>query len=183
MPYLEDIRLEVLLEGGYVVVLVLIALGLEHAARLVHRRSERYETAGFRYHAPLDAWECPMGEHLPLVENVAHSRPIARYRARASACNGCAIKSECTDSDTGRVVERTIDDWPRSEIAQFYRGLSLALVGLAVFITSVGLARNHDLADAIVLGTALGLVLLVGGRLWSGLRPVPALDSPVPPSR
>lgn len=177
MPYLENIQIEALLEGGYVVVLVLIALGLEHAARLVHRRSERYETAGFRYHAPLDAWECPTGEHLLLVEVVSDGRPLARYRARASACNSCPIKTDCTDSDTGRMLERTIDDWPRSDIAHFYRGLSLVLVALSVFITSVGLARNHGQADVLVLGTALGLALLVGRRLWPAFRLVPVLDS------
>ncbi len=166
MTYLESIRLETLLGAGYVVVLLLVALVLEHAARLVHRRSEGYETAGFRYHAALDACECPMGEHLLLVQVAGHGRPLARYRARATACNSCPIKGDCTDSDTGRELERTLDDWPRSDIAHFYRGLSLALVGLAVFITSAGLARNHGQMDVLVLGAALALALVVGHRLW-----------------
>lgn len=161
-----EIHLETILAAGYGLVLVLIALGLEYAARLVHRRSEHYETAGFRYHSALDAWECPTGEHLVLVEVIHHGRPFARYRARASACNGCPLKGECTDSDSGRVVERTIEDWPRSEVAHFYRGVSLMLVVLAVFIASVGLVRHHEQTDVVVLGVALGVVLLVGRRLW-----------------
>lgn len=165
MPHVEDIQLEALLEAGYVVVLVVVALGLEQLARVAHRRSERFETAGFRYHAALDAWECPMGEHLPLVGVVDDGRRIARYRARPSACNRCPEKAECTDSDTGRELERAVDDWPRSEITRFYRGLALALVVLAAFIGSVGLVRNHGPADMLALGGGLALVACVGQRM------------------
>lgn len=80
-------------------------------------------------------------------------------------CNSCDRKSECTVSETGRELTRTIDDWPRSDIAQFYRGLSLVLVGLAVFITAVALVRNHGQADVLVLGSGLVLTSLVGSRL------------------
>ncbi|MDQ6669890.1 MAG: hypothetical protein M3069_03930 [Chloroflexota bacterium] len=171
MPRLAEIQLEALLEAGYVVVLILVALGLERAARLVHRRSEQYETAGFRYHAPLDAWECPVGEHLLRVDVGAHGPQLARYRARASACNGCPIKAACTDSDSGRELERPLEDWPRSEVARFYRGVSLMLVGLGVFITSIGLARNHEQTDVLILGAAMGLALLVGRHLWRAFEP------------
>jgi hypothetical protein len=172
MPLVDKVQPEVLMAAGYVVVLIVIALGLERAARLVYQRSERYETAGFRYHAPLDAWECPMGEHLLRFEVAVHDRPYARYRARASTCNACPIKAQCTDSNTGRVLERPLEDWPRSEVARLYRGVSLMLVGLAVFITSLGLARNHEPADVLILGSAMGLALLVGYRLWPAFKPV-----------
>jgi hypothetical protein len=170
MPQLEDIRVEALLEAGYLVVLVAVALALEHMARIAHRRSEQVETAGFQYHAALDTWECPTGEHLLLVGVINHERRVARYRARPAACNRCPLKSECTDSDTGRVLERALDDWPRSEITRFYRGLALTLVVLAAFIDSVGLIRNHDPAELVVLGGGLALVACVGGRMTlSGL--------------
>jgi hypothetical protein len=165
MLHLEDIQLEALLEAGYVVVLVMVALGLEQMARIAHRQSERFETAGFRYHTALDAWECPMGEHLLLVGVINDGRQIARYRARAAACNRCPIKAECTDSHTGRELERVVDDWPRSEITRLYRGLALVLVVLAAFIGSVGLVRNHGPADMVGLGVALALVSYVGGRM------------------
>lgn len=172
MPRVENVQPEVALFAGYGLVLILIALGLERAARLAYRRSGRYETAGFRYHARLDAWECPVGEHLLRLELALHDRPFARYRARASACNACPIKAQCTDSDTGRVLEQPLEDWPRSEVASFYRGVSLMLVGLAVFITSVGLARNHEPTDMLILGSAMGLALLVGCRLWPAFESV-----------
>lgn len=164
MPHLEDIQLEALLEAGYVVALVVVALGLEQMARIAHQRSERFETAGFRYHAVLDAWECPTGEHLALVGMNTDGR-IARYRARAAACNRCPIKSDCTDSDTGRELERTVDAWPRSDITRFYRVLALVLVVLATFITSVGLVRNHGPAELVALGGVLALVAYVGRRM------------------
>jgi hypothetical protein len=163
MPQLEDVHLEALLETGYVVVLVVVALGLEQLARVAHRRSEGFETAGFRYDAVLDAWECPTGERLLLVGITHDDRRIARYRARPSVCNRCPAKAECTDSDTGRQLERTLDDWPRSEITRFYRGLALVLVVLAALFGSVGLVRNHGLGDVVALG---GGLMLVAWTMW-----------------
>lgn len=165
MPHLEDIQLEVLLETGYIGVLLVVAMGLERLARVAHRRSERFETAGFRYHAALDAWECPMGEQLLLVGVVQNDRRVARYRARSAACNRCPAKAGCTDSDTGRELERTIEDWPQSDISRFYRVLALMLVVLAMFIGSVGLVRNHDPAGLVALGGALALAASTGQRM------------------
>ncbi len=164
MPHLEDIQPEVMLVAGYVVVLVAVALGLEQMARVAHRRSARVETGGFRYYAALDAWECPVGEHLLLIGMNADGR-TARYRARAATCNRCPVKSDCTDSDTGRELQRSVDDWPRSEITHFYRVLALVLVVLATFIGSVGLVRNHHPADLIVLGAGLALTVWIGQRM------------------
>jgi hypothetical protein len=165
MPHLEDIQLEVLLEAGYMGVLLVVALALGRLARVAHRRSEQLETAGFQYHAALDAWECPMGEQLLLVGVVDNDRRVARYRARSAACNRCPAKAVCTDSDTGRELERTIEDWPQSDITRFYRVLALMLVVLATFIGSVGLVRNHEPADLVALGGGLVLVASVGQRM------------------
>jgi hypothetical protein len=165
MPHLEDIQLEVLLEAGYIGVLLVVALGLDGLGRVAHRRSEQFDTAGFRYHAVLDAWECPMGEQLLLVGVVHNDRRVARYRARSAACNRCPAKAVCTDSDTGRELERTIEDWPQSDITRFYRVLALMLVVLATFIGSVGLVRNHEPADLVALGGGLVLVASVGQRM------------------
>lgn len=169
MLHLENIQLEALLGAGYITLLVAVALCLEHMARLAHRRTERVETAGFRYHASLDAWECPAGEHLLLVgvTNDGHRR--ARYRAHAATCNRCPLKSECTDSNTGRELERALDDWPRSELTRFYRALALMLLVLAAFIGSVDLVRNHGLADVVVLGG--GLVLVLALAIWRSQSP------------
>ena len=176
MPQLDDIHVEALLEAGYMVMLVAVALGLEYMAAIAHRRSGQVETAGFRYHAALDTWECPTGEHLLLVGVLEDDRRLARYRARPAACNRCPLKSECTDSDTGRELERELDDWPRSEITRFYRGLALTVVVLAAFIGSVGLIRNHDPGELVVTWRWTG----AGRPGWPGNDPQwtgPALRS------
>jgi hypothetical protein len=165
MPHPEDLQLEAVLEAGYIVMLVVVALGLEQMARIAHRRAEGFETAGFQYHASLDAWECPTGEHLLLVGVLDDGHRTARYRARAAACNRCPIKAECTDSDTGRELEHTLEDWVRSDMTRFYRGLALVLVVLAGFIGTVGVVRNHGLADVVVLGGSLALAVSVGQRI------------------
>jgi nitric oxide reductase subunit B len=105
------------------------------------------------------------GEHLSLVGVLQDERRVARYRARPAACNRCPLKSQCTDSDTGRELERELDDWPRSEITRFYHGLALTLVVLATFIGSVGLVRNHGSAELVVLAGGLALVAFVGRRM------------------
>jgi hypothetical protein len=46
-------------------------------------------------------------------------RRIARFRARAAACNWGPMKGDCTDSDTGREMERELDEWPRLEVTRF----------------------------------------------------------------
>jgi hypothetical protein len=178
MLHLEDIHLEALLEAGYVAVLVVVALGLEQLARIAQRRSEGFETAGFHYDAALDAWECPTGERLLLVGIMNDDRRIARYRARPAVCNRCPIKAECTDSYTGRELERTLDDWPRSEITRFYRGLAFTLVVLATFIGCVGLVRNQGLADVLVLGGVLILVACVAQRMIVSSRLFPTNSGP-----
>jgi uncharacterized membrane protein YeiB len=75
------------------------------------------------------------------------------------------LKSACTDSDIGRELERTVDEWPVLEIVRFYRGLGLVLVVLATFIGCVGLVRNHHPADVVALGGGLALTLWIGQRM------------------
>jgi hypothetical protein len=45
---------EVLLVTGYAVFLLVVAVALDRLARHSHARSERYRTAGFRYHPQQD---------------------------------------------------------------------------------------------------------------------------------
>ena len=74
---------EALLAGGYCFALLICALALEWLSAHTHRRSLRYRTAGFDYHAGLDHWTCPEGEYL-LPEEVDHERRLVRYRALSS---------------------------------------------------------------------------------------------------
>ena len=75
-----------------------------------------------------------------------------RYRAKAHICNGCPRKEACTDSDHGREIVRPLDPWPHSEAGRFHRGLSLVLVALALLVLVAAGVRNHEPAEAALLG-------------------------------
>lgn len=174
MDLLAQIHPEAFLAGAYSVFLIAVATGLEMAARFSHRRARGFATAGFRYDADLDVFECPSGETLHRQE-VDRERHVVRYRARAEVCNRCRLKSLCTDSDRGREVSRSVAPWLRSEIGRFHRGFSLALLLLAGFVAAVVLARHHHTTQELWL---LGTVLVVVGAC--GLRLARELASPEP---
>lgn len=155
---------EALAAGAYGAFLVAAALGLDRLARHAHHRAGRFRTQGFRYHPRLDVWECPEGERLRLSA-LDHRLRVARYRARASACNACAAKGGCTDSDEGREVVRPLDPWPHSEAGRFHRGISVALLGLASLLTAAAMLRNASAADLALLTPLLGLSLGLAVRL------------------
>lgn len=145
---------EVWLAIGYVIFLASIALALELLARHTQRRAEQYRVAGFKYHRHLDAWECPTGQPLHRQTEDLENR-IARYRAPAHACNSCAFKTYCTDSDDGREITRTSTLWLETEIGRFHRGISLALLLLALFICGVEVLRFHSTIEWRLLACVL----------------------------
>ena len=119
---------EVLLVTGYAVFLLVVAVALDRLARHSHARSERYRTAGFRYHPQQDVWVCPQEQMLwPTAYD--EGRRLMRYRARPSVCNACPVKADCTTSPHGREITRETEPWPHSEAARFHRGIVLVLVG------------------------------------------------------
>lgn len=148
----------ILLAGGYAVFLVAVAVSLERLGRSSHRLSERFEVAGFQYHAQHDRWECPTGNHLHRVANDSPHR-IAVYQAPAHVCNSCAAKHQCTDSDSGRRIERRLDSWLESELRRFHRGLSLGMLVLALAILGLEMSGQDTVDDRLLLA---GLLLSIG---------------------
>src|SRR5215470_11573022 len=110
-----------------------VAFFLELLARRSHKRAGSYRNSGFIYFAGLDYWQCPAGQQLVQLKT-DHQRRIKIYRAPASACNSCSLKLNCTDSNEGRLLESRLDTWIESELRQFHRGISLALLVLATII-------------------------------------------------
>ncbi|MBZ5566036.1 MAG: hypothetical protein LAP13_26910 [Acidobacteriia bacterium] len=157
---------EVLLTTGYALLLILIAAGLEALARLSHRRSLQYQTAGFTYQHQRDAWKCPVGQELLRVET-DHARRVAHYRAPAHACNTCGVKPQCTDSHQGREIERPLDAWLVAEVSRFHRGISLTLLLLATLILVAEILRYNRPPDLIILGGLLAPISTVGVRLFA----------------
>jgi hypothetical protein len=164
---------EAIILGGYALFLLGTATTLNALARRSHERSGRYRTAGFRYHAHLDVWECPEGQQL-WPHELDRERGLARYRGKPQVCNACPRKPSCTDSDEGREIVRFLDDWPRLEAGRFHRGLALTLIVLAALMAIAALVRHHDPAEAAALGGVLALTALLGRQL----APAPRRRSP-----
>jgi hypothetical protein len=166
-------RAEVVLAAGYAAFLAAGAFVLEWLSAHTHRRALRFRTAGFSYNAAHDHWLCPEGEQL-WPHEFDRERRLVRYRARAHVCNACPQKSRCTDSDRGREIVRPLDPWPHSEAGRFHRVIALLLVGLAVLILLVELARHHRPAEAGLLLGLLGTAALAARWLARDLRAHPA---------
>ncbi len=164
---------ESLLAAGYALFLAAAALGLDLLARHSHRRSELYRTAGFTFHEHLDAWECPEGETLHRIETDLERR-LARYRARAHVCNACPRKADCTDSDEGRELSRTLDPWPHSEAGRFHRVIAIAIACFGVLVLGAGAALHHGAGDLAVLGGALLVSTGTAVYLLADLRAAPS---------
>ena len=173
---------EVLLAAGYSVFLILVATGLEWFGRHSHRRSGQFRTAGFRYHKQLDVWECPCGRHLH--RHAEHpSRRTVHYRAPAQACNACARKMDCTDSDEGREITVSVGSWVASEAGRFHRGMSLLLLVLATFLLVVEMFRWHATGERVVLGAVLAPILAAVLRLLHGFVVAPGPVGPAAAAR
>lgn len=161
----HGVHLEVILAGGYALLLAGVALILELVARHAHNRSEHFRNSGFTYQKQQDVWQCPTGIHLTR-EQTDFQRKIATYRAPAHKCNGCHVKGDCTDSHHGRVLESRLDAWLQSELNRFHRGISLVLLLLAVLILVVEIFLHQDARDWLVLLVVLLPIGLVGSRYW-----------------
>lgn len=159
---LFGIHIEVLLVGGYALLLVGVAVLLEWVARHSHQRSEHYRHSGFTYQRKEDVWECPTGHHLKR-ERTDFERKIAHYRAPKHKCNACHIKHQCTDSNEGRVLESRMDAWLQSELSRFHRGISLTLLLLASLLLAAEMLRHQNWLD----WTALVVLLLPIGFFGS----------------
>ena len=166
---LAEFHLETLLAAGYALLLLAIAAGLELMGRHSHRRAGQFHHRGFRFHKHADHWECPHGAKLERAE-IDNELRVMRYRAPAQTCNGCPIKAQCTDSDSGRELSISLDPWLSSEIGRFHRGISLALLILAALIMAVELVRHGRGPARWILSAAVVTLSLLALNVARGLR-------------
>ena len=160
---ISGVHTEVVLVASYAIFLTTVAVGLELLARHSHKRSERYRNSGFTYFHERDAWECPAGQQL-LRQRTHHERRI-HYRAPAEACNRCALKNNCTDSNEGRVLKSHLDSWIESELRRFYRGISIVLLLLAAIILSAEAMRHSARYELLIVASLLLSISLVETKL------------------
>jgi len=166
---LADFHLETLLATGYALLLLVIAAGLERMGRHSHRRAGQYHNRGFRFHKHADHWECPQGARLQRAE-IDNELRVIRYRAPAHTCNGCSIKAQCTDSDSGRELSVSLDPWLSSAIGRFHRGLSLTLLILAVLIMAIELVLHRSGPERWLLSAAVVALSLLALNVARELR-------------
>jgi hypothetical protein len=170
---------EVAIVGAYAVVLLAVAAVLDWLGQHTQRRSERFRTAGFRYQPQHDAWTCSQDEMLWPMEYDADQH-LVRYRAKASVCNACHVKPDCTDSRQGREVIRALAPWPHSEAGRFHRGMSMVLVGCAAALLLVAAVRHLE-PSTLVLGVPMLFTILLGIRYSAHFRAAPAnFPAPTP---
>src|SRR5579872_630564 len=143
-------HIEVVLAASYAIVLVGVAFILELLARHSHQRSERYRNSGFVYMQDLDVWQCPASRQLQRTET-DYQRRVVHYRAPADACNACALKKNCTDSNDGRLLKRHLDSWVESELRRFHRGISLVLLVLATLILLAETVRHGEPREVLLV--------------------------------
>ena len=162
---MSGVHVEVVLAASYAIFLAGVAFILELLARHSHQRSERYRNSGFVYLHDLDVWECPANRHLRRIAT-DHQRRVVHYRAPADACNACALKRHCTDSDEGRLLKRPLDSWVESELRRFHRGISLVLLVLATLILIAETVRHGEPREVLFVVCLLVPIGLAETRLF-----------------
>lgn len=70
-------------------------------------RTAHFGRAVFTYEAEADQYRCPADHPLPR-ERVKATEGVVIYRAAAALCNACLLKAQCTTSEHGRMVHRSL---------------------------------------------------------------------------
>lgn len=166
---MAGLSVEYVMAVSYAVFLGLVALVLEVLARHVRERSTKANTIGFTYHADRDIWSCPRDQHLFPTFADSHPGKVI-YRAPASVCNACRSKAACTDSTTGREIERMETGSVESGVKHFHRGLSLMLLCLSGLILVVEFFRTDNINARWGLVGILLVLAFLGWRLIPQLQ-------------
>jgi len=174
---ISGLHLEVALALAYALFLAGLAAVL--LARRSQKRAEGYRNSGFVHFRELNYWQCPMGHRLLPLTARPHQGTMV-YKAPASACNSCSLKHNCTDSDDGRVLMRRLDNWIHSELRRFHRGISFALLLLAVVLLTAEVfrysaPRDREALVLVLIPLSFGLL-----HLWPSLMQRPETNQPSP---
>jgi hypothetical protein len=70
-------------------------------------RTSFFRKGAFTYDAAQDAYRCPQGHLLPR-RKTKHTEDKIVYRADAATCNACPLKPQCTTSEHGRMLHRSL---------------------------------------------------------------------------
>jgi hypothetical protein len=181
MPPLADlarsIDLPLCLLLGYLVALWFGGWALEAAARAHFRKAEHLAHAGFAYDSMLDQYECPQGELLTL-DTYDDRNKLAIYKAPASSCNNCVLKSFCAPNhDDGRRLYRSLAAFHETDVGTFHRGLSLIVLAIASAFALGGVVAWWGRPGEPTLLVAAGISVVL---LWRDIRGLSGPSKPVP---
>jgi hypothetical protein len=165
-----DLPLRLLL--GYLVSLWVGGRALEVVARAHFRRARRHAHQESDFDPVLDRYECPQGELLTL-HTFDDRDKLAIYKAPASSCNACVLKSFCTPHDEGCRVYRSLAEFHETDVGLSHRRLSLLILAIAALFAFGGMIAwwGRPGEPALLVATGVGLLLL-----WREIVEVPRTE-------
>jgi len=84
------------------------------------QRSAFFGQRDFHYDAQRDIYVCPNGAELHVLPSGGNEQ-FQQYRAKASICNSCSLKSRCTTSNTGRRISRHVAEEAFERVRAFHQ--------------------------------------------------------------
>jgi len=84
------------------------------------QRTNFFGQRDFLYDAEHDRYICPNGAELRLLPSGCTDR-FKQYRAKASVCNACPLKAQCTTSSTGRKLSRHVAEEAFERVRAFHQ--------------------------------------------------------------
>ena len=157
----RSIDLPLCLLLGYLMTLWVGGWALEIMARAHFRKAQRHAHEGFGYDPLLDRYECPQGELLTL-HTLDDRDKLAMYKAPASTCNACVLKTFCTPHDEGRRVYRSLAEFHETDVGLFHRRLSLVILAIASLFSFGGMIAwwGRPGEPALLVASGVSLLLL-----------------------
>jgi transposase len=142
----------------------------------------------FTYDPRRDIYHCPGGQELRFRKHKYTERTRV-YQASATACNGCLLKTECTDSAKGRQVKRSFDEAYLERVRGYHatKEFAKAMRKRKVWVEPLfaeakdwhGLRRfrlrglENVNSEALLIAAGQNLKRLLSHRGW-GRRPCPS---------
>jgi hypothetical protein len=159
--WVRSIDLPLCLLLAYLVALWVGSLALEILARAHFRKARHHGHEGFEFDPLLDRYQCPQGELLTL-HTFDDLDKLAIYKAPASSCNACALKTFCTPHDEGRRIYRPLAEFHETDVGLFHHRLSLAILAIATLFALGGVivwwGRSGEPAFLVATGASLLLL-------------------------
>jgi hypothetical protein len=84
------------------------------------KRTRYYPSDLFRYDPEDDCYVCPQGHQLNRYSSRKSEEKYV-YRANADTCNACTVKSECTNSKSGRNIFRSFHQGSIDKVKEYHQ--------------------------------------------------------------